>query len=252
MTSLRDDFRAREPVVGGWVSVPHPAVAELLGSLTYDFLVLDGEHGEATHQDLADMVRAVDGTRAPTRPLVRVSGADGVELQRVLNLGPAGVMVPEVETAAEAEAVVDACQYRPRGSRGVAGARANDYGADLDRQVTSGTDVAVVVQIETEAGVENADAIAAVEGVDAVFLGPNDLSADLGVYGEYESGVFTAAVEAVVGAGEREETAVGTLAGDPDTVTERQKWGVDFVVAGTDTSMLADGARACLDAANGN
>lgn len=158
-TRLRD----RDPLAGCWLSIGHPASAELLAGVGYDFAVLDGEHTEMTLSALATVVRAVEAAGTDTVPIVRISSNDPTEVKRVLDLGPAGVMIPAVETVAGAERAVDACTYRPQGRRGVAGYRAADYGANLREYVESGSEeVLTILQIESATGVENVAEIAAI------------------------------------------------------------------------------------------
>jgi len=248
---MSEDFasrlRACEPVAGCWLSIGHPASAELLAGVGYDFAVLDGEHTEMTLEALATVVRAVAAARTETVPIVRVASNDPTEVKRVLDLGPAGVMVPAVETAAEAERAVDACTYPPRGGRGVAGYRAADYGASLEEYVESTSEkVLTIVQIESERGVENVESIAAVDGVDALFIGPVDLSASLDVFGDYTADRMQRAIERVVTAADAADCPVGTLATSREEVDRRDDWGVDYLAMGPDLAMLADAAAGYL------
>ena len=248
---MAEDFpsrlRAREPVAGCWLSIGHPASAELLAGVGYDFAVLDGEHTEITLEALATMVRAVEAAGTDTVPIVRVASNDPTEVKRVLDLGPAGVMVPAVETAAEAELAVEACTYRPHGRRGVAGYRAAGYGANLQTYVESASeDVLTILQVESETGVENVEEIAAVDGVDALFIGPADLSASLDVFGEYDSEPFRSAVDRIVNAADAAGLPLGTLATSRAEVGSRDDWGVDFLAMGPDLAFLAESASEYL------
>ncbi|MDH5020217.1 HpcH/HpaI aldolase family protein [Halobacterium rubrum] len=247
--SLAAALRDGDAPVGAWSTVGHPAVAELLAAEAFDFVVLDGEHSENTIGDLADGVRAVAASDGNADPVVRVSGADAAEIRRVLDLGVAGVVVPQVESAAEAREAVAATRYPPEGRRGVAGGRASGYGSDLGEYVESANDdVATILQIETPGAVADADDIAAIDGLDALFVGPADLSARLGAFGDFDAPDFREAVEAVVAAADDEGVPVGTLATTPEEITvRRDDWGMDFVVAGTDVGHLRAGARAFLE-----
>ncbi|RLM88289.1 aldolase [Halobellus sp. Atlit-38R] len=254
--SMGDDFtsrlRACEPVAGCWISIGHPASAELLAGVGYDFAVLDGEHTEMTLEALATVVRAVAAAGTDTVPIVRVASNDPTEVKRVLDLGPVGVMVPSVETAAEAERAVDACTYRPHGRRGVAGYRAAGYGANLQEYVASASEeVLTIVQVESERGVENVEKIAAVDGVDALFIGPVDLSASLDVFGDYDADEMQDAVDRIVDAADEANTPVGTLATSRAEVDVRDDWGVDFLAMGPDLAMLGETARDYLSTYRG-
>jgi 2-dehydro-3-deoxyglucarate aldolase len=247
--TLAGKLRDGDSPVGAWTTIGHPVVAEVLASEAFDFVVLDGEHSENTIGDLAAGVRAVDAADGDTDAVVRVSSADRAELRRVLDLGPAGVIVPQLESAADAGEAVDAAQYPPEGTRGVAGGRASNYGADLAEYVDAANrEVATILQIETPGAVEDAREIAGIDGVDALFVGPADLSARLGCFGEFDAPAFRDAISAVTDAAAEAGVPVGTLATDPDQrPTRRDDWGMDFLVAGTDVGYLRRGARDFLD-----
>ena len=235
---LADGLRDGESIVGNWVSIGHPTVAEVNGIVGFDFVLIDTEHSATGIETVAELVRALQYGSAPA-PIVRVGGNDPVEIKRVLDIGVAGVMVPMVNTVAEAEAAVRAMRYPPEGIRGVAGGRATGYGSEFEEYVATANDALVtVVQIESEEGVENAEGIAAVEGVDALFVGPSDLSTSLGVAGEWESAVLEEAMEHVIEATEGTNTAVGSLALSEEDVERWMELGFDFLIVGTDTRYL--------------
>jgi len=247
--SLAAALRAGDSPVGAWSTIGHPVVAEVLADEAFDFVVLDGEHSENTIDDLAAGVRAVEASDGGADPVVRVASSDAADIRRVLDLGVAGVVVPQVDSADEARDAVEAAHYPPDGVRGVAGSRASGYGSDLAEYVeTANEAVATMLQIETAGAVDDVDEIAALDGLDALFVGPADLSARLGVFGEFDAPVFRDSIEAVVAAAENEGVPVGTLATTPDEVAvRRDDWGMDFVVAGTDVGSLRAGAREFLD-----
>ncbi|PSQ59535.1 MAG: aldolase [Halobacteriales archaeon SW_9_67_25] len=241
------EFRQGAPMVGAWQVVGHPVVAELLADAGFDFVVVDGEHSENTLSEIAASVRAIEAGDGAA-PLVRVSSADRVEIRRVLDLGPAGVIVPQTESLAEAEEAVRATRYPPAGVRGVAGRRSSGYGRDLTADVRGEDPTALtILQVETAGALEDVEEIAALEGLDGLFVGPADLSARLGAFGEFDAEEFREAVHRVVAAAREADLPVGTIAGTPDAVGRRWDWGVDFIVAGDDLSYVADGATAFRD-----
>ncbi|MFC3478276.1 HpcH/HpaI aldolase family protein [Halobacterium litoreum] len=248
--TLTEALRAGDAPVGVWSTIPSPVVAELLAADGFDFVVLDGEHSEHTIETLADGVRAVEAATGDADPVVRASGDDPAEIRRVLDLGPAGVVIPQIEDAEAAREAVSATRYPPAGLRGVAGGRASEYGEEIDEYVETADDrVATILQIETPGAVEDAAAIAALDGVDALFVGPADLSARLGAFGEFDSEGFREAVARVTAAAADAGVPVGTLATTPEQVeTRRDDWGMDFVVAGTDVGCLRSGASDFLAA----
>lgn len=248
MSELRRAVRAREPVAGSWVAVGHPAVAELSASLGFEFVVLDTEHAPTDVETVENEVRAVEAAPGDTEALVRVPWNDPVAIKRVLDAGVAGVMAPMVESADDARALVDAVHYPPDGSRGIAAARASNYGLNFEEYVGSANDeLLVVAQVESEAGVEAVEEIAAVERVDALLVGPADLSSSVGALGEFEDDGFSAAVERVLDGAHAHDVPVGTLATGPDEIDDWVARGFDFLIVGTDLGYLADGATAAKE-----
>ncbi|MFC6838078.1 HpcH/HpaI aldolase family protein [Halomarina ordinaria] len=239
---------ATAPLVGTWASIPDPSAVELLAGLGYDFLAVDQEHSPMSYETIGNLLRAVDAAPGETESLVRVADGDPTTLKRTLDLGPSAVLVPMVETAEQAAEVVEACRYPPAGRRGLGVARASDYGRSLAEHVETADDAVVrYVQIETERAVENAAEIAAVPGVDGVFVGPVDLSMSMGRFGEWDDEEFVDAVGHVVDAARDAGVAVGTLATSAEEREARLAWDVDYLVAGVDVVHLAESAAAALE-----
>ncbi|WP_132058760.1 HpcH/HpaI aldolase family protein [Halorussus amylolyticus] len=242
MTDFKRELRSGEPVVGQWLSIGDPTVAELCGR-DADFVVVDTEHATTDTESVANAARAVESA-GDAEPIARVAWNDPVRIKRVLDTGVSGVLVPMVQTADEAREAVEAVRYPPEGIRGIAGSRANDYGRELDSAVESaGDDLATIVQIETERAVGNAADIAAVEGIDALLVGPADLSGSLDAFGEYESETFADAVADVIDAAHASDTPVGTLATNTDEIRLWADYGYDYQVVGVDAGYLAEGAE---------
>ena len=247
---LKRAFAAREPVVGGWVSIGHPAVAEATAMVGFDFALIDLEHTSTTLETVQHMVYAIEATDGPTEPVVRVPVNDPVPVKQVLDTGVSSVMVPFVETADEARDAVAATRYPPDGVRGVAGSRAAGFGARFEEYVAAANDrTCTVVQIETERAVENAADIAAVEGVDALFVGPSDLSRSLGTFGDLDSEVFTAAVDHVLSAARDADVPVGTLAIGDENVRRQASHGFDWMIVGKDATHILNGSEAARETA---
>lgn len=262
---LADKLAADRPV-GGWCSVPSPTVAEVMANQAFDFLAIDTEHAPTTTESVENLVRAVDAAPGDTETVVRVAWNDHVRIKRVLDTGISGVMAPRIESAEAARELVRACRYPPqgdaaegpageavdsdgvRGRRGVAAARASDYGARIDEVVrTVNDDLAVIAQIETGAAVDAAAEIAAVPGIDALFVGPADLSASLGCFREFDDPEFEAAIADTLAAGDEAGVPVGTLATSEKRIDAWLDAGFDFLIAGTDAGFLANGASRAID-----
>jgi len=243
--TLRTAVRDGDPVVGGWVSIGHPAVAEILAGEGLDFVTLDTEHAPIGLERLADLARAVDAAPGDAVPFARVPAGDPVRIKRVLDTGVGGLLVPRVESAAAAETAVDASRYPPAGIRGVAGARASGYGRDLGTALDAADDaITRIVQIETEAALDRVEAIGRVDGVDALFVGPADLSAALGVPLDYDAPAFRDALAAVVDGAAAAGTPLGIFATDPEHLRTWLDAGVDFAIVGYDAAVLRSGTAA--------
>lgn len=241
--ALREQIRAREPVVGSWLTLADPAVGEMTAELGFDFVVIDIEHTPSSLETVGRMARAVDAASGDTGTIVRLPWNDPVVIKRVLDLGVSGVMAPMVGDAGEARSLVDATRYPPDGIRGVAGGRAARYGLDLPEYFhRANEEVLAIAQIETEAGFENVEEIARVEGLDALFVGPSDLSANLGMYGEWDTEEFRDAVDRVLTAGAEAGTAVSTLATRSADIERWIDAGFDFMMAGTDGGHVLSGS----------
>ncbi len=242
MSQLADAVRAGSPVVGSWISIGHPAVAEMSAECGFDFVVIDAEHTAMSLETVESLARAVDAASGETEPLVRVADDDPARLKRVLDTGVSGVIVPMVETEDQARSIAAATRYPPDGIRGVAGSRASRYGLDLGEYFERANDERlVIVQIESATGVENAADIAAVEGIDALFVGPADLSASLGRFGDTDS--LDTEISAVLTAGHEADISVGSIALESEDVERWAAAGFDFQVVGIDADYLFSGAK---------
>lgn len=240
MTALNDKFETETNLVGAWLSIGHPAVAEVTAAQGFDFVLIDTEHTPLGLETVENMSRGVEAANDTTNTIVRVPSNDPVCIKRTLDIGVSGVMVPMIETVDEAKAVVNAVRYPPSGIRGIASGRATKYGDEFKEYVESANEsIFTTVQIETQTGLENADAIAAVDGIDALFVGPADLSANLGVFAEWENSRLNEAIDTVVQAAERADVSVGTLVIDPTDIEMRVRQGFDYLIVGKDTDHLA-------------
>jgi len=184
--TLKERLRRGETALGCFQRIPAAEATEVCAAAGFDFVVIDMEHAHIGEDRVADLVRA--GEAAGIETLVRVPGHDPATIGRMLDAGASGLHVPRVGSPAEAAATVAATRYPPEGLRGLATSRRIGYGGrgSLAEQVANADEVLVVVQVEDRAGLEQVEAIAALPGVDVVFIGLTDLSADLGVPGRYD------------------------------------------------------------------
>lgn len=249
MNGLRSQILDREPTVGSWLSIGDPAVAELVGSLEYDFVLVDMEHTQMSAETVTAMARAVDAAPGSTDTIVRIPSGERTHVNRILDAGATGLMVPMVDTAAEARAFAERCRYPPDGRRGIAGGRAADYGINMGSYMSSANDeIVTIVQIESEEGLANVSDVAAVEELDAIFVGPADLSAALEVFGQYDDPTFVDAFERIVEAAHDHGVSVATISVDPGDADRWLDFGVDFLMTGLDAGHLRAGAERALSA----
>lgn len=246
--NLREQLTAGASPAGTWVSIDSAAAAEAVAGLGFDFAVVDTEHTAMGWETVENVVRAIDAAPGVTAPVVRVAWNDHVRIKRALDVGVAGLVAPQVNTPEEARGLVEATRYPPEGRRGIAASRASDYGRSLGEYYeTAGEELAVFSQVESEQAVDNAADIARVDGVDALFVGPADLSGSLGVFGEFDSPRFRDAIDRVLAAGEETGVPVVTLATSDDEVERWLDAGFDFLVVGYDLGYLAEGAARALE-----
>lgn len=178
---FRDRLLAKDLLVGTVVTIPAPEIAEILAEVGFDWLFIDAEHGPLDTRDTQALLQAA-GLQCPG--LVRVPVGEEVWLKRALDTGASGVIVPQVSSANQAERVVSLCKYPPQGIRGVGVAQANRYGMRFQEYVeTANEQVVIVIQAEHVDAVKNIQSIVKVPGIDAVLVGPYDLSASLGKAG---------------------------------------------------------------------
>jgi 2-dehydro-3-deoxyglucarate aldolase len=246
---MTQGFRARlkrgDKLLGTMVTLANAASAEVLASLGFDWLFIDGEHGPLETRELAEILRAV-GDR--TACIVRVPEAAEVPIKKALDLGAHGIIVPQVNTAKQAASIVRWARYAPEGARGVGLARAHGYGVRFREYLsTANRDIAVIVQAEHAHAVENIDAIVRVPGVDAVLLGPYDLSASLGKMGQVDDPQVVDAIGRVTEACRAVAMPLGYFGVTAAAVQPYVARGYTLIVAGVDTLYLANGARALLE-----
>ncbi len=228
--------------IGLWNSIPGPVVIEMLGGTGFDWICIDTEHSLTDIPDTLGMMQAL--APYPVSAVVRPQSQDPVLIKRLLDLGAQTLMIPYVQSAAEARALVAAMRYAPRGFRGVAGGtRATRFGQVKDYMAHAEDELCLIVQIETREAVAAIDAIAAVDGVDALFIGPADLAASLGHPGDQSHPDVVAAIEAAIKAIVAAGKPAGILTIDQDFARRCIGWGSSFTAVGVDLWLLSSAAR---------
>lgn len=246
---MKEDFRARlrdrERLLGTMVTLPSAATAEILAGVGFDWLFIDAEHGPLETADILGILQAV-GDKAAC--VVRVSAPDEVSIKKALDLGAQGIIAPQVNTAEQAADVVRFARYAPAGARGVGLARAHGYGLRFGEYIDAANErVAVIVQAEDARAVANIEGIVRVEGVDAVMLGPYDLSASLGRMGRIDDPDVVDAIARVTDACVDVGMPLGYFGVDAAAVRPYVERGYTLIVAGVDTLLLGTAAKGLLE-----
>lgn len=235
------------PPVGTWIMSASPLLAEATGHAGFDWGVIDMEHSPLDVMEVVQLLQALSATKLV--PIVRVPWNDAVTVKRVLDAGATTVMFPFVQNPVEAERAVAATRYPPQGVRGMAGmSRANRFGTVPNYFATANKQMGVIVQLETVQAVRQLEDIAAVDGVDGLFIGPADLSASMGhVGGLTHPAVMDLMAQAVLRC-KAIGKPVGTIGGDPEAVAQYRAAGFDYVAVGSDLGLFMQGARSAIAA----
>ena len=244
-SELKSRLRVGERINGCWIEMFNPIATEIIAMSGYDTAFIDLEHGAGSYTDAISMMQALSSGNNYCAPIIRCSSTSSVDIKRVLDVGPCGIMVPNVRNANEAQHVVDACRYGPKGHRGAApgiirasryGNRVEDYLKDMRENFL------LIAQIETEEAVDDIERITSIEEIDMIFIGPSDLSASLGVLGDYTSATFRTAFEKVRTTSLKNGKLLGAIPFADYTSEELFKNGHSLIVSGFDSLLLKNAA----------
>ncbi|WP_420992202.1 4-hydroxy-2-oxoheptanedioate aldolase [Cupriavidus sp. 30B13] len=234
---------AGKPQIGLWVSMASPYLAEVSATAGFDWLLIDGEHAP---NELGGILHALQAVAPyPSQPVVRAVAGEVPLIKQLLDIGARSLLVPMVDTAAQAAALVAATRYPPRGIRGVGSAiaRASRWNARTDYLAVADDEICLLVQAETVTALQNLEAICAVDGVDGVFIGPADLAASMGHRGNPGHPEVQAAIEGAMRTIVASGKAAGTLTSDNDLARRYLALGCTFVATGVDVLVYANAAR---------
>jgi 2-keto-3-deoxy-L-rhamnonate aldolase RhmA len=244
--SLKDALRGSKPLVGTLVTTTSTEVAEVLALAGFDWLFIDLEHGSLSVHDAQRVIQAVAG-RSFT--VVRVADATAENVKRVLDTGCDGIIAPHVNTAADARRIVAVAKYPPLGERSVGLGRAQGYGLNFaDYIASANARTVVVVQIEHKDGVANVAEILQVDGIDAIFIGPYDLSGSMGILGQVSDARVLEAIEKVRAACAAAKMTFGIYCATAEQASAAIKSGARLVAVGTDLMHMANSAKTALAA----
>ena len=244
--SIRARLQQGDTLIGTLITIPAPEVAEIMAEIGYDWLFIDTEHGSFDAQSAQGILQAVDH-RCPC--VIRVPTNDEVWIKKALDIGAAGIIAPGVNSAEEAERIVRMCKYPPRGLRGVGIGRAHGYGLKFKEYVANANDdIAVILQAENTNAVENIAEIVKVPDVDAVLIGPYDLSASMGKMGRINDDEVQAAIASVTECCRHAGMPLGIFADSAESAAPFIEQGYTLIAISTDCLHMAQGARATLKA----
>jgi 4-hydroxy-2-oxoheptanedioate aldolase len=240
---FKHNLAAGKLQIGLWSSLCSNIAAEIIGDSGFDWILLDTEHSP---NEIPDLVGQLQGMQAsPTTPIIRPAWNDAVLIKRALDIGAQSLLLPYVQNVEEAKAAVAATRYPPHGIRGVSvAARASRYGRTPGYLGKANDEICVLVQVETRAALDQLEAIAAVEGVDGVFIGPSDLAASLGHLGNPQHAEAQKAMKDAVERLTKVGKPAGMLTGNEEEAKRYIDWGYKFVAVGADVGLLAKNADA--------
>jgi 4-hydroxy-2-oxoheptanedioate aldolase len=242
---FKEAIRARRPQIGLWGSIPSHYSAEVVAGAGFDWFLIDTEHTPADIETVFHQLQAV--AAYPTTPIVRVPWNDMVTIKRFLDLGVQSLLIPQVTTVEEAKNAVAYARYPTAGVRGVAGTtRATRFGRIKDYFRQADAEICVLIQLETETALKNIEAVAAIDGVDGIFIGPADLHASIGYLGDVAHEKVMPMIDDAIVRIAKTGKAPGILTSSEENARRWLKLGALFVAVGSDVSVLARGTDALV------
>ena len=242
MKNLKERIRSGEAVHGCWINLASTVSAEIVGQAGFDWLLLDLEHGAGDVAILYQQLQALSASSST--PIVRIDNLSRPKVQRILDAGATGIMFPQIQSSQEADEAIRMMYYPPRGGRGMAKmVRATAYGRFASEYIQNiEKNLVGVIQIETPSAMENIDAIASTSGVDVLFVGPNDLSLSLGIFGQFNHPLYQEAIRNVAIAAKKHGKMTGVLLQDVNEYEMYYGLGYRFLACGADSAFVRKGA----------
>jgi len=247
---FRKALLEKKLTIGAWMQIGHPACAEILARAGFDWICVDLEHGAIDLETMTNLFRTIDAFDSVG--IARLPLNDPVWIHRTLDAGAKGLIIPMVKTADDAEESVKQAKYPPRGVRGFGYSRANLHGMDFEKYIRDANDeIPMIMQIEHKDAIDNLDAIAQVDGVDALFIGPLDLSGSMGITGQLDHPDMVAALDKYRAVGRNHKISVGmhVVRPNPENIPTTMEQGYTMIALGLDAVFLEESTKAALKAA---
>jgi len=243
INSFKQSLGKGKSLLGCWIGMVDPSAAEISASAGFDWLLVDGEHAPNDIRSMVPQLQVIE--KSGSHPMVRVPHGEAWIIKQVLDIGAQTILVPMVESADQAEQLVKATQYPPKGIRGVGAslARASRYSGIPDYTTTADKEICLLVQVENRAGVEALDDILKVDGVHGVFIGPADLAADLGHLGDAGNLTVQSIIDESIRKIKAASKAAGILAMNEDSIQKYLSMNIDFMGIGIDVTVFANAMR---------
>jgi 2-keto-3-deoxy-L-rhamnonate aldolase RhmA len=254
---MNNDFNGclkdiNSPLIGSWITLAHPAIAEIMAMAGFDWLAVDMEHSVITIREAEELIRVID--LAGVVPLVRLTSNDSDQIKRVMDAGAHGIIVPMVNSATDAKNAVEAIKYPPIGKRGIGLARAQGYGTQFQKYLGwEQTGSTVIVQVEHIDAVNNLEQIFSIDGVDGYIIGPYDLTSSMGIPGQFEHPDFLSAMKKIslVASKMNMTGGIHVIEPEPDQLKQRVEEGFRFIAYSLDIRMLDAASRKGLEHVKG-
>lgn len=245
--NFADRLRAGEILTGTLVSLPSPEICEILSNVGYDWLFIDAEHGAFNPQQAQGMLQAA----SPTPCVIRVPVGEAIWLKKALDIGAAGIIVPQVNNSCQAKEIIRQCKYSPVGERGIGIGRAHKYGIDFERYLEKANDeTAVILQAESAEAVEHIDDIVNLKGLDAILIGPYDLSASLGMPGQIDHPTVQNAIFKIISSCKKANVRMGFFGVSSEAVLPYKEKGFTLLTVGVDAGFIIKSASQTLSEMN--
>ncbi len=246
-TKIKKALRSGKASIGSWMQIPNASVAEIMGDAGYDWVAVDLEHGGFSQEIIQDIFRALE--LGGTSPFARVAQCSAKDIKQALDAGAQGIILPMIEVREQLEQAISWGNYPPRGTRGVGYSRANMFGKKLNSYVQNeAQQIVVVAQIEHIRAVQNLDSILSVKLLDAIMVGPYDLSGSMNITGQFEHPDFLRVIKAIHDKTNKYQIPMGLHIVQPDKAVlhEKMKQGYQLIAYGTDAVFLYNAAE-CPD-----